>query len=111
MKKLALAAALALPLAAPALADGHTTGFAIMHFNMDADSAGDVQLVPMGMMTQVPLTPGTTLADVFGHLNMDADSQMDVSGQGAGGVTIVMRDPTHAAEIFRRLAAESRENE
>lgn len=106
MKRLALAAALAVTsFAAPAFADGHTTQFAIMHFNMDADNLGDRRMTPTGLMT-VDLQPGSTLSEVFSHLNMDADRAMDVSGDGAG-VTIVMSDPAHAAEIFRRLMAES----
>jgi len=111
MKKLFAAAALATAaLTAPAFADGHTQSFAIMHFNMDQDSASDRRMVPSGLM-QVELTPGSTLKDVFNHLNMDADRAMDVSGTGAGGVTILMRDPTMAADIFRRLMEESREDE
>lgn len=106
MKRLALAATLAATaFAAPAFADGHTTQFAIMHFNMDADSTGDRRMTPTGLTT-VDLSAGSTLADVFAHLNMDADTSMDVTGDGPG-VTIVMSDPAHAAEIFRRLMAES----
>lgn len=110
MKKLLLAATVAATsFTAPALADGHSTAFAIMHFNMDADSAGDIRMVPSGLTT-VPLEGNSTLADVFSHLNMDADSAMDLRGQGAG-VTIIANDPAHAAEIFRRLMAESAEDE
>lgn len=107
MKRLALAATLAATaFAAPAFADGHSTQFAIMHFNMDQDSFGDRRMTPTALTT-VELTPGSTLADVFSHLNMDADSAMDVAGEGAG-VTIVASEPAFAAEIFRRLMEESR---
>lgn len=111
MKTFAIAAALAASITAPVFADGHTLGFAVMHFNMDQDSPGERSLIPMGMMNNVQLTPGSTLAEVFSHLNMDADTQMDATGAGTGGVTIIMRDPTRAAEIFRRLAEESREDD
>ncbi|SFJ79063.1 hypothetical protein [Jannaschia pohangensis] len=97
-------------LAVPAFAEGHTQSFAIMHFNMGQDSPSDRRMVPTGL-TQVELTPGSTLSDVFNHLNMDADRAMDVTGTGAGGVTILLSDPTMAAEIFRRLMAKSQENE
>ena len=110
MKKLALATALAAGMVGPALADGHSTSFAIMHFNMDQDNAANRRMVPSALTT-VDLGPGSTLADVFSHLNMDADSAMDVRGGGAGGVTILMSDPSAAADIFARLMAESREDE
>lgn len=110
MKRLALAAALAAStIAAPAFAQSQASEFAIMHFNMDADSTGDRRMSPSGLTT-VELTPGSTLADVYSHLNMDADRAMDVAGSGAG-VTIVMSDPAYAAEIFRRLMQEGREDE
>lgn len=110
MKRLAIAAVLAAStIAAPAFAQSEASQFAIMHFNMDADSTGDRRMTPSGLTT-VDLTPGSTLADVFSHLNMDADRAMDVAGSGSG-VTIVMSDPAHAAEIFRRLMQESLEGE
>lgn len=107
MKKIALAAAVATAFAAPAFADGHTTGFAIMHFNMDQDSSGDRSMVPAGMVNTSDLNAGTTLAEVFGRLNMDADSMMSETGTNPNGVTIIMSDPSRAADIFRRLMAES----
>lgn len=110
MKHLALAAATAMAFVAPAFADGHSSSFAIMHFNMQEDDANDRRMVPTGL-TQVDLTPGSTLSDVFGHLNMDADVSMNVAGSGATGVTIIMSDPGLAADIFARLMAESAENE
>ncbi len=108
MKRFAIAAAVAASLAAPAFAQD-TTSFAIMHFNMDADSAGDVRMVPQTLRT-IELTPGSTIGDVISHLDMDADSFMDVSGD-TGGVTILSSSPAHAAEIFARLMEESREDE
>jgi len=108
MKRFAYAAALASLLAVPAFAQS-TTEFAIMHFNMDADNAGDMRMAPMGLTT-VELSSNSSLAEVFDHLNMDADNMMDVAGQG-GGVTIIMSDPSHASDIFMRLMEESSEDE
>lgn len=108
MKRLALAAALAATtIAAPAFAQSNAAEFAIMHFNMDQDSAGDRRMSPRGLTT-VELTPGSTIADVFSHLNMDADRAMDVAGSG-NGVTVIMGDPAFAADIFRRLMEEQEE--
>lgn len=111
MKRLALAATLAATaFAAPAFADGHTTQFAIMHFNMDADSRDDIVMSPQGDSVMADLEMGTTLSEVFQHLNMSADTMGDITGQ-SGTVTILMSDPTYAAEIFRRLMEESREDD
>lgn len=107
MKRLALAATLAATaFAAPAFADGHSTQFAIMHFNMDADNSSQLIMQPQGDTVMADLQMGTTLADVFAELNMSADNMGEIAGQN-GTVTILMSDPTYAAEIFRRLAAES----
>ena len=110
MKRLALAATLAATaFAAPAFADGHTTQFAIMHFNMDADGADQITMLPQGETAMADLQMGTTLTEVFTHLNMDADSLSALTGQ-AGTVTILMSDPTYAAEIFQRLMAADDDN-
>lgn len=102
MKRLAIATALATAFAAPAFADGHTNSFAVMHFNMFADNASELIMEPAGDgPVTMQLVPGSTLAQVFAELNMDADNAMNVSGQD--GVTIIMSNPTYAAEIFRRL--------
>ena len=110
MKRLALATALVATLAVPAFAQSQSSGFAVMHFNMFADNASELQMVPTGdAPVSMQLVPGSTLAQVFAELNMDADAAMDLQGQA--GVTIIMSDPTHAAEIFRRLMEASREDD
>ncbi len=108
MKKLALALAATAAFAAPAFAQS-SNDFAIMHFNMDADNSGDMRMSPMTAPMMANLSTQTTIADVLAHFNMDADTFMDASGQS--GVTIIMRNPAHAVEIFRMLAEESREDE
>ena len=108
MKKLVLALAATAALAAPAFAQS-TTDFAIMHFNMDASSGSDIRMSPASAPMMADLSVNTTIADVLAHFNMDADSFSQLQGQS--GVTIIMSDPAHAAEIFRRLQAESLEDE
>lgn len=110
MKRLALAATLAATaFAAPAFADGHTTQFAIMHFNMSADNSSEVIMLPQGDSVMADLAMGTTLAEVFAQLNMSAENMSELTGQ-AGTVTILMSDPTHAADIFARLMAADDDN-
>ena len=102
MKNFALATALATAFAAPAFADGHTTSFAIMHFNMSADSTSDLRMVPSGDLMMADLTMGSSLAEVFGQLNLSAENMTELRGEG-DFVTIIASDPEHGAEIFRRL--------
>ena len=103
MKRLALAATLAATsFAAPAFADGHTTEFAILHLNMSAENQSELIMVPQGDITMADLGMGSTLADVFSHLNLSAENMSELRGQG-DTVTVIMSDPAHAAEIFRRL--------
>jgi len=108
MKKLALALAATAVMGAPAIAQD-TTDFAIMHFNMDVDNLGDIRMTPASAPMMADLSSATTISDVLQHFNMDADSFSELEGQS--GVTIIMSDPTQAAEIFRRLRAESQEDE
>lgn len=106
MKKLAIAATLAATaFAAPAFADGHAGNVTALHFNMSADNASELLMVPgADAPTSMNLQPGSTLADVFAELNMDADAAMDISG--ANGVTVfVMGGSDAAAAIFSRLMA------
>lgn len=106
MKRLALAATLAATaFAAPAFADGHAANITAMHFNLSADNASELLMVPgADAPTSMSLVPGSTLAEVFEQLNMDADVAMDVSG--ANGVTIFMSgSPEATAAIFARLMA------
>lgn len=108
MKRLALAAAISAAMVAPAFAQD-STGIAIMHFNMDEDSQSDVRMVPAGDIVTVDLDETATLSDIFSRLNMDEDSVADM--RGGNGVTIVMTDPSRAADIFAMLMEASREDE
>ncbi|WP_224816547.1 hypothetical protein [Hasllibacter sp. MH4015] len=110
MKRLALATALIASVAAPAFADGHTTAFAIMHFNMSEDSASDRRMVPVGELMMADLTMDSTLSDVFRQLNMSVETMSDLRGE-TGFVTVIASDPAHGAEIFERLRLQSLEDE
>lgn len=106
MKKLAIAALTATTLmAAPAFAQS-ASSFAIMHFNMDQDSAGDVVMTPAGdAPVVVELAPGSTLSDVFGELNMSFDSASDIDG--TNGVTVITNTNSAAAQAIFDMLRES----
>lgn len=108
MKSIILATLASAALAAPAFAQS-TTDFAIMHFNMDADTPSDIRMLPQGPIRTMMLEDGTTLMQVYEQFNLDADTLADIRGQN--GVTVIMSDPSHAAEIFRRLKAEGMSDE
>lgn len=108
MKSIILATLASAALTAPAFAQS-TTDFAIMHFNMDADTPSDIRMVPQGPIREMQLEDGTTLMQVFDQFNMDADTLADM--RGGNGVTVIMGDPSNATEIFRRIMAESQEDE
>lgn len=107
MKKLALACIAALAFAAPAAAQS-TTDIAILHFNMDADSPSDLRM-SSGEVLMVDSTDTAALQEALDNFNMSADRLSDT--RGSGGVTVIMSDPKFAGEIFRRIMAESAENE
>lgn len=109
MKRLALATALAAAVAAPAFADGHTTQFAIMHFNMSQDNASEMRMTPSGDIMMADLGMGSTLSDVFTQLNLSAANMSELRGDGET-VTIIASDPAHAAAIFERLMAADDDN-
>lgn len=111
MKKFALAAAAAAMVAAPAIADESGRSFAIMHFNMDEDSADEMRMVPEGNPIIVDLGRDTSLAEIFAQFNMQEDMFTSQRGQGANGVTIIMSDPGFAADVFEMIRAESLEDE
>ncbi|MEQ8366837.1 MAG: hypothetical protein RIB61_09025 [Roseicyclus sp.] len=108
MKRIAIIAAVAASLAAPAIAD---TAFAIQHFNQDADSIGDMRLVASDAGRVAVSTSGMSpLNDVFAELNASQDSAGDL--RGVTGATVVLSNHSAAAsEIFAQLRAESLENE
>lgn len=110
MKKIAIIAALAASIAAPAFAQSASTAFAIAHFNQSAERASDIVTLPNGENSQRVSTRGNgRLADAFAMFNQSVDSTGDL--RGLNGATIVSGTPQHAQDIFARLRAESREDE
>ena len=108
MKKIVLLTALAASLAAPAFAD---TAFAIRHFNQDADSIGDLRMVPDADASVVVSTNRrSTLATAFGVLNVGADTPAELRGV-TGATVITGGHSAEAAAIFAQLRAESLEND
>jgi hypothetical protein len=108
MKRIMLTLA-ALTLSGTAAFSQSSTEFAIMHFNMDADSRDEIIMTPSSEPMMADLNEETTIAEVLEHFNMDEDMALEQAGRS--GVTIIMSEPTYASEIFERLRAESREDE
>lgn len=107
MKKFALTCAAVLALAAPAFAQS-TTEIAIMHFNMDAESSGDIRM-HSGEIVMIDSSDNAALAEALERFNMSADSDSDL--RGLDGVTVIVPNQSNAAaEIFRRLMAEDDSN-
>jgi len=111
MKKIAIIAALAASIAAPAVAQSASTAFAIAHFNQSQDTVSDQRNVPTGEnTTRVAIQGNGALSQAFDVFNGSADGTSDLRGT-TGSVTIVSGTPGHAQAIFDRLRAESREDE
>lgn len=110
MKKIAIIAALAASIAAPAFAQSASTAFAIAHFNQSAERTSDIVTLPSGENTTQVSTRGMTpLADAFAMFNQSVDGSGDL--RGLNSATVVNGTPAHGQDIFDRLRAESREND
>ncbi len=111
MKTLAIAAAFAAALAAPAAAQSAATAFAIEHFNMSLDSAGERRLVPTGENTErVSIRGNSALATALDVFNSSRDSAGERRGQ-TGSATFVSNTPAHAAGIFADIEAARAEDQ
>ncbi len=108
MKKIALIAALAATVAAPAVAQSASTIFAFNHFNQSADSVSDLRSVPSGDNTNRVAASGA-LGTAFDVINGTQDVASD--RRGLNGATIVSGQPAHGADIFARLRAAALEDE
>lgn len=109
MKKIAIIAAVAASLAAPAFAQSATTAFAIAQFNQSAERHSDIIALPDGSNTTQVSTRGMTpLADAFAQFNLTADNPSQLRGETSA--TVVNGTPAYGSDIFARLAAESRED-
>lgn len=110
MKKIAIIAALAASIAAPAFAQSASTSFAIAHFNQSADTRSEIIQLPANSNTSRVSTSGTSaLANAFALFNRTADNAGEL--RGVNGATVVSGTPAHAQEIFDRLRAASLEDE
>ena len=108
MKRIALLAAVAATLAAPAFAQSaalSTRATAIAHFNSFADNAS--QLIVLNGVGTRGGASGTT-ATTLDVLNATQDTAAEITG---GRVTTVSGTPAHGADIFARLRAASAEDE
>ncbi|ABD52954.1 hypothetical protein [Jannaschia sp. CCS1] len=111
MKKIAIIAALAASIAAPAAAQSTSTAFAIAHFNMSAERQSDIIPQPSGnLTTSVVSTRGNgALAEAFQMFNQTADNPGELRGVNQATV-VSSASSARAQDIFARLRAESRED-
>ncbi|UWQ95694.1 hypothetical protein K3728_00160 [Rhodobacteraceae bacterium M385] len=108
MKNIAIIAALAASIAAPAVAQSTSTAFAIAHFNQSADAASDVVDFRGNDSTRVSTEGTSALAEAFAIFNQSADSADELTGQN--GATVVSGTPSYGSDIFDRLAAADDDN-
>ncbi|MEQ8366635.1 MAG: hypothetical protein RIB61_08005 [Roseicyclus sp.] len=103
MKRIALIAAVAASMTAPAFADAT---FAINHFNQDFDSTGDIVKVPATDETTTVSTSGqSSLSVAYDILNASQDSVADL--RGVTSATVILNTHSDTAErIFAELDAE-----
>ncbi|WP_224814514.1 hypothetical protein [Hasllibacter sp. MH4015] len=108
MKKIALIAAVAATVAAPAFAQSAASIFAFDHFNQSAESTSDLRFAPSGENTSRVASTGA-LGTAFDVVNASQDTPSDL--RGLNGATLVNGTPAHGADIFDRLRAASLEDE
>jgi hypothetical protein len=108
MTRIALIAAVAATLSAPALAD---TDFAISHFNQDKDQIAERIDTSAGSNGVVVSTRNASpLSFVFDQFNDVQDNAGDL--RGVAQATVISGGHSNAAaDIFAQLRAESLENE
>ncbi|MEX3015736.1 hypothetical protein [Gymnodinialimonas hymeniacidonis] len=106
MKKIALIAAVAATVAAPAFAQSAASVAAIQHFNMFEDNA--LERTNVNGVGQ-SVSPSGALGQTFEILNSDQDVASDL--RGVNGATLVNGQPAYGADIFDRLRAASLEDE
>ncbi|MEJ6390078.1 hypothetical protein [Gymnodinialimonas ulvae] len=106
MKNIAIIAAVAASLAAPAVAQSAASVAAIQHFNQFEDNALERTNVN-GVGQRV--APAGNLGETFSVLNSVQDTASD--RRGLNGATVVNGTPAYGADIFDRLRAASLEDE
>ena len=110
MKKIAIIAALAASIAAPAVAQSTSTTYALAQFNQSAETMGDLISAPNTQNTSVVSTQGSSaLAEAVRMFNQTADNPGEL--RAVNQATVVSGTTSaRAQEIFARLRAESRED-
>lgn len=103
MKRIALIAALAASVAAPAFAQSASAIFATQHLNLSIDSPADRITLPAAASVATPIEEGSSLERALQILNRSADGPSELIG--TQGATIVSGTPAFAADIFERLRA------
>ena len=106
MKKIALIAAVAVTVAAPAFAQSAASVAAIQHFNMFEDSV--LERTNVNGVGQ-SVSPDGALGTAFSVLNSSQDTVSDL--RGVNGATLVSGQPAYGADIFDRLRAAALEDE
>ena len=106
MKKIAIIAAVAASLTAPAFAQSASSIAAIQHFNQFEDTA--IERTNINGVGQ-RVTPAGSLGQTFSILNGVQDTPSDL--RGVNGATVVGSTPAHGSDIFARLRAASREDD
>lgn len=108
MKKIALITALVASVAAPAFAQS-ALEVAVQNYNASAEGTSD-QIVlaanELTMGTTASSRSGSALAQAIANHNASADTASDRIDPNF--VTVFTGTPAHAADIFARLAEESR---
>jgi hypothetical protein len=105
MKKIALIAAVAATVAAPAFAQSARIG-AVQLLNLSHDTAAEsITLNNVGAAANT----GGSLGEAFRVLNRSADAATDL--RGTNGATAVSGTPAYGADIFERLRAAALEDE
>ena len=108
MKKIALIAAVAATVAAPAFAQSAASVAAIQHFNLSAERTSDIVTIPGDFGDRVSAERGA-LGTAFAVLNSVQDNPSDL--RGLNGATVYDSEPAYGADIFDRLRAASLEDE
>ncbi|ABD54744.1 hypothetical protein [Jannaschia sp. CCS1] len=106
MKKIAIIAALAASIAAPAVAQSTSTAFAIAHFNMSAERQSDIIPLPGQNASG---RSDRALAEAFAIFNQTADTPGELRGV-VNTTPVSAESAARAQDIFARLRAESRED-
>ncbi|WGH79590.1 hypothetical protein [Jannaschia ovalis] len=109
VQKSIIAAAIAMAAASPVSADS-ARDFAFRHVNASAEHMGDVQRVPEAPTLGVNVSSRGRSAIELAVRNHNESADKAGDAIGATNLTAAPRGPVRAAEIFARIAEETRGN-